>query len=163
MLLLHALITCLAAYILPPSPSCLAAYMLHLFPYFLALSCLRPSTFEFKCFYSLEFYRFCPCMPYEQLPQENVAIYWQLHWTVAMRHQYLQCISADGLFEISRTRYIVCMKLSLMSCIYHNLIHKMLRMTIQCNTTQQKDKALVWYKCPIRASGLYIFYDMKYS
>ena len=43
LLLLHALIPCLAAYIaLIP---CLAAYILHLFLYFLALSSLHPSTF----------------------------------------------------------------------------------------------------------------------
>ena len=56
MLLLHALIPCLAAYILPSSPAfihCLAANILHLFPYFLALSSLHPSTFYGNVFTSL--------------------------------------------------------------------------------------------------------------
>ena len=56
MLLLHALIPCLAAYILPSSPAfihCLAANILYLFPYFLALSSLHPSTFYGNVFTSL--------------------------------------------------------------------------------------------------------------
>ena len=48
LVLLHALIPCLAAYILPSSR--LAVHILHLFSYFLALSSLHPSTFNGNVF-----------------------------------------------------------------------------------------------------------------
>ena len=55
LLLLHALIPCLAAYILPSSP-----VLLHLFSYFLALSSLHPTfngnvfTPLFHCFFVVD-------------------------------------------------------------------------------------------------------------
>ena len=59
LVLLHALIPCLAAYILhlfsyflalSSLIPCLAVYILHLFSYFLALSSLHPSTFNGNVF-----------------------------------------------------------------------------------------------------------------